>query len=245
MKKYLTVLSLALWVFAQHSFAAETKVTKHFIEVGTIKYFRGKAENVSIGAYGEKKDPIGPDAYLAIQNRVKTEHLTSRVRYATTANINFANTNKADVEVNGTLKVFGVGVKVAESMSFEKAKSGHLKLVKFFIDEGPLQAMLNKDADGARNYMADEGDDARIVSEVWVVMEAELADHFDSSASRSVAVSLGGNSLDFSASGGKLGSQTITLSQGTVFAYLMHKVKDWNKGKTQIEDMEDDQKGMN
>jgi len=31
--------------------------------------------------------------------------------------------------------------------------------------------MLNTVADGARNFLASEGTDGRIVSEVWVVME--------------------------------------------------------------------------
>jgi len=55
------------------------------------------------------------------------------------------------------------------------------------IPEGKLQAMLNTDADGARKYLADEGGDGRIVSEIWVVMEAELSEHFDTSGSIAVS----------------------------------------------------------
>ena len=40
---------------------------------------------------------------------------------------------------------------------------------------------------------------------------------------------------------------TIKLAPGTTFAYLMHKVKKWNKkkgNKVGVADMEDDQPGM-
>jgi hypothetical protein len=49
--------------------------------------------------------------------------------------------------------------------------------------------------------------------------------------------------LSVTVTGGKHGSQTVTLSKGTTFAYKLHKVKDWNKGKTQIENLEADYKG--
>jgi hypothetical protein len=44
--------------------------------------------------------------------------------------------------------------------------------------------------------------------------------------------------------GGKQGSQTVNVSKGTTFAYELYKVKDWDQGKKQILDMEDDYKGL-
>lgn len=220
-----------------------TKITEHYFEFGTVKYFRGKAENVEIASYGERKDPIGPRSYLEVQNKVKSEYLEGRVRYITTTEVDWEDATAAEVEVNGVLKYFSLAVKLAANGSYEKAKSAKLKLTKFAIDEGRLQTMLNQDAGGARNYLADEGADGRIVSEVWVAMEAELSEHFSTSGSISVSANAVGSGLDVTAEGGKHGSQTVTLSKGTTFAYKLHKVKDWNKGKTQIEDMEADYKG--
>jgi hypothetical protein len=76
------------------------------------------------------------------------------------------------------------------------------------------------------------------------VVEAELAEHFDSSPSIMVAANAGVAALDITATGGKLRSQTITLAPGTTFAFKLHKVKQWNKDKTHIEDMEADYHGM-
>ncbi len=160
-----------------------TKITEDYFEFGVNKYFRGNAHLVEIGTYGEKKDPIGPKAYLDPQNIVKREHLEGRVSKGTTAEINWNQTTEAAVEVNGRMQVFGLGVSTASGFTYERAKSANLRLFNLFIVEGKLQTMLNKDANGARNYLADEGSDGRIVSEVWVVMEAELSEHFETSAS--------------------------------------------------------------
>jgi len=220
-----------------------TKITENLFDYGQ-KYFRGNAHLLKLATFGEKKDPIGAKAYVDPQGTVKPKYLVGRVSKGEVAAIDWGQTTKADVEVNGTVKVFGVGLNSARTFSYEQIKSAKLKLCNLSMVEGQLKSMLNTDADNARKYMANEGNDARIVSEVWVVMEAELAEHFDASASVSASASADGNELNIIAKGGRQGTQTITLSAGTTFAYKLHKVKDWNRDKTQIEDMEADYKGM-
>jgi len=219
-----------------------TKITDDYFEFGVNKYFRGNAHLVEMATYGQKKDPIGPKAYIDPQNKVDRQKLANRVTKGQPVGIDWSETKQTDLEVNGPIKVFGVNLSAAASYSYEKVRSADLQVYNLSISEGPLKTMLNTDADSARKYLADEGNDGRIVSEVWVVMDAVLAEHFDTSSSLSVAAS--GADLNVTAKGGKQGSQTITLAAGTTFAYKLHKVKDWNKGKTQIEDMEADYKGM-
>ena len=221
-----------------------TKITENYFEFGNQKYFRGNAHLVQIGTYGEKKDPIGARAYLDPQSKVQTEHLESHVQTGTVATVDWGQTTKAAVEVNGLLKFFGLNGKIDTNGTYEKVKNAHLKLANFFILEGPLTSMLNTNADGARHYLADEGNDGRIVSEVWVVLEAELAEHFGAYASSSLSAEAKGAELEITVTGGKYGSQTITLSQGMAFAYKLYKVKNWINNRTDIEDMEADYKGM-
>jgi len=223
----------------------ETKITKNYFEVNTMKYFRGNAHRVELGTYGKKHDPIGAKAYLESQAKVKSEHLANRpIKFGTMATINWNEVSKGDLEAEADLKFFSLGKKGAISFGYEKAKSAKLELISLAINTGPLTAMLNKDADGARKFLAEEGNDGRIASEVWIVVDAELGEHFTTHGSTSLSVQAFGSSLDLTVTGGQHGSQTITYSPGTTFAYMLHKVKDWNKGKTQIEDMEDDYKGL-
>ncbi len=218
------------------------KIDDHFFKHGSLKYFRGNAHLLEIATYGEKKNPIGPKAYLDPQNKVRREHLVDRVRMGHPVAINWSQTTQRDVEANGPIKVFGLGVDTAATWNYNKVSSADLRLLNLSISEGPLTRMLNQDANGARNYLSDEGADGRIVSEVWVVMEAELAEHFETS--KSIEASVSGPNIRVTASGGKHGQQTITLSAGSTFAYKLHKVKDWNRGRTRIEDMEADYHGM-
>lgn len=222
----------------------DTRITKYRFETGGMSYFRGNAHLVELGTYGEKKDPIGAKAYVDPQSKVKADTLASRVKIGKPVKIDWNEVSKADLEGEADLKFFSLGKKGAASFTFEQARTAKLELMNFSISEGPLQQMLNTEADGARVFLADEGNDGRIVSEEWVVISAELGQHFSADAAASAGVKAFGSSLDVSVSGGQSGTQTITLSAGTTFACKLHKVKDWNKGKSKIENMEADYKGM-
>jgi len=222
---------------------SEMKIDKHYLEVGTIKYFRGKPENIELACFGEKKDPVGAFSYLAVEGNVRRSLLKDSAKRVTAVTIDWSRERSAEVDAHGTLKYFGLDVKIAVSGSYEEAKSARLKLVKFAINERPLKRILNEDADAARKYLAREGGDGRIVSEIWVLMKGELDEHFATAGTIDVTASADDAALEFSASGGTHGSQTVRISKGTTFAYLMHKVKEWNKDKTKILNMEDDQHG--
>ena len=222
----------------------ESKITKHYFEYAGNKYFRGNAYAVDLAAFGEKKDPVGAKAHIDVQGHVAAKNLEGCVRNTTTAKVDWSQFSQADVEAEGALKIFGVKGKAAVSGNYEQARSARLELINFTIDETPLKKMLNDDAAAARKFLADEGNDGRIVSEVWVVAEGELAEQFATSGSLSVAAGKTGKGLEVTATGGKSGAVTILLEEGTAFAYRLHKVKNWKNGKTEIENMEADFKGM-
>lgn len=221
-----------------------TKITKHYFQFGVNKYFRGNAHLIEPAHFGEKKDPLGAKAYLEPAGKVKPKHLDGRLRFNTRVKIDWDTVDKADLEADADLNFLGLGKSGALSFDLGKAKSARLELVNLSIDENPLKAMLNQDADIARRSMADEGKDARIVSEVWIVVDAELGQRFATSGSAGIGVEALGSTAQITLGGGKTGQETVTLSPGTTFAYKLHKVSDWNKGKTRVEAVEADYKGM-
>lgn len=221
-----------------------TKITEHYFQYGTQKYFRGNAHLVELGAHGEKKDKLGPKSYLDPSGKIKASLLAERPIMESSLDIDWSEVNKADLEAVANLKFLGLGRKHAVSFDYKKAKSAKLKLLNFSIAENPLTRCLNNDANVVRNAMADEGKDARIVSEVYIVVEAELAEYFDNYYGSSNRWEAMGSSLDVNVSGGKIGNSAITIGPGTAFAYKLHKVKNWSKGKEQIENMEADYYGM-
>ncbi|MGX6600730.1 hypothetical protein ACWKSP_01135 [Micromonosporaceae bacterium Da 78-11] len=228
---------------------SEVKVNKHSFVFNGEGYFRDRSEDTDLGAYGRKADPLGTKASIEVQNQVSRANLKGRVRYVTTAVIDWSRQSRLDVEIDAALKYFTFGATGTAAFSYEKAKSAHLKLVKFVIDEGDLRAMLNNDADGARRFLAGAGGDGRIVSTVWLLFDGELAETF------STAISSGGSitadvtkaaelQLTANHAGGVQGSASIVLAKRTVFAYNMHKVSKWNKDRTRIEDLAPDTKGL-
>lgn len=223
----------------------DNKVTKHYLAVGPMKYFRGNAHRVELGTYGKKHDPIGAHAYLEPEARVKTEHLAARpIKFVGRVKIAWNEVSSADLDVGADLKLFGLGKKVAVGFDLKDAREGKLELVSLAINPGPLRTMLNKDADGARKFLAEEGNDARIVSEVKLVVDAELGEHFAANGEAGLSVEAFGSTLNVNVSGGTKGTQTISYSPGTTFAYMLHKVRKWNKDKSWIEELEDDYKGL-
>lgn len=221
--------------------AADVKLTNAAFKYGGVNYFRGKAENVNLCSDGEKKTPVGQVNYLAVQGQVPRGKLGDvTVKISGPYTIEWSKYSNTDV--NASIKYLKVGGGTG-TFSREAAKSANLKLVKFSLDEGQLKRLLNKYADSVRNYLADEGRDGRIVSEVWVVMEANLASQVTTGGSVKGEGSGGGFKVEVAASGSSTTKTSITVPPNTTFAYLLHKVKDWSKGKETIEDMEDDQHG--
>ena len=218
----------------------ETKVTKWAFEYGGMKFFRGLAYQVRLGTYGEKKDPLGAKAYLEPEGHIIPSYLKNIGKMGP-VEVDWERQSKADVAADGDLKYLGAAGKVAGSFNYENAKSANLKLMSFYIEEGTLKQILNEHAGTARSYLAKEGNDGRIVSQVFVAMEATLAQTFSTAGSLSYKAE--GDALGVTASGGVHGSNTIILAPNTTFAYKLTKVKDWSHGKDKIEDMEGDFKG--
>lgn len=111
------------------------------------------------------------------------------------------------------------------------------------IPEGKVIGMLNA-ADGARKFLADEGNDGRVLTMVWVLVEGQLAEEFSKNSGNSVSVKVLGQSISVAAAGSKSGSYTIEMSANAAFAYKLHKVKSWtDKSKSKVEAVEANYKG--
>ena len=236
---------VALFTFLCGAFtsvgAAEVKIKDKYFKYSGVKYWRNKAENVEIGSYGEKKTS---GKYIAVQGDIGTKNIKSSVKFVGPITIDWSKQKTTAVQASATLYVKNTGA--TAGFTHKKAKSAKLKLMKFYVNEGKLKTVINKKSKKALNYAKDEGGDFRVISEVWVVMEAKIAEEIINSGSVNVSGSQKGVKFDVKAKGSSKTTTSFTLPAGSTFAYLMHKVKKWNKKKgkkTTIKDMEDDQYG--
>ena len=229
---------------------SDARVAKHTFVYNGERYFRDKSEDVLMCSIGEKDDPAGTKASITVADHVDRSVLRGKVRYATSAEIEWTRQAKAEVETEGSLKYFTAEAAGTASFSYEKAKAGRLKLAKFLIEEEVLRRMLNSEAGAARRYLAQEGRDGRIVSAIWVVVEGRIAESFAAAGTSTGAIEaevLSGARLKLSVkhSGSASGRTSIVWERGTTFAYLMHKVGKWNKDKSRVEELVLDSKGLN
>lgn len=56
---------------------------------------------MQLGSYGQKKKtPFGQPAYLAVQNKIKTEHIADEIKMSGPMTIDWNKESKTDVEAN-------------------------------------------------------------------------------------------------------------------------------------------------
>lgn len=210
-------------------------------------YFRGGCEDVNLVSYGEKKTPIGTPNYLYVAGEVAASNL-AKVDVGVSGPYPIEWSKFSDTDVNVGIKYLTVaGGQVG--FSRQAAKAASLVLMKITLSSTALKNLLNNHAPTARNHLKEEGNDARIVSDVWIVVEAELADTITSGVDVSVSAPVGtsGFTLNVETGASSTVSTKVQIPEKTCFAYMMAKVKKWDKvdGKWMVQELEDDMQGLN
>jgi len=209
-------------------------------------YFRGGCEDVNLVCFGEKKTPLGKAPYLYVAGTVSPANL-AKVDVTISPPYPIEWDKFSDKEVNVGIKYLTVaGGQVGFSRG--AAESANLVLIKLSLSSNALTTLLNKHADVARHHLKEEGSDARILSDAWIVMEAQLASRVTTGGSVSVSAPLGtsGFTLNVGATSSSTTSSKVQIPENTCFAYLLAKVKKWDKvgGEWMVEELEDDTKGL-
>jgi hypothetical protein len=227
-------------------------VKSNHLKYGGKLYFRGGAEDVLLGSYGEKKTPLTQQNYLEVQGTIPAAKL--KVRRATECTIDFANSDRFVVShsgvAEGVINGVPVNASVSGNASVDFGSKGHLRLVKLLVENEDMAKAL-EDMPSTLDRLRAYGSDARICHEVFVVVEASLAESLTASGSLTLSGSAGIKGLKISGtqtmSGGKTRTTTVTITPGTTFAYLLLKI-DWNHSgfkKTDIKRLTDDQFSVN
>lgn len=215
--------------------ALHASISNNHLTFDGKRYFRGGAEDVQIGAYGEKKKPVFGQNYLEVQGKIPASRFN--VKEATEADIDWNKTTEGDF---GT-SVKYMTVKGAASVSYKSAKSAKLKLVKFVVNGENMRSAAN-DSPNILNNLSRYGGDARIAHQIFVAMEATLAETFTRGTSFDVSGSAEAVTITAKGQTGSSGGTTVTLSKGTTFAYLLLE-PEWNDNKNRIVKVSDDQWG--
>ena len=121
---------------------ANVVVKSNHLTFGGKQYFRGGAEDVLLGSFGEKKTPLTKQNYLEVQGTIPASKL--KVRSATECTIDFTNSDTFAVSHSGVAEgvIDGVPVKasVSGNASVDFGSKGHLRLVKLIVENGDMGA---------------------------------------------------------------------------------------------------------
>lgn len=221
--------------------AQKAVVEDNVLKYNGKRYFKAGSEDVPIGGFGEKKQPLTQANYLEVQSHIAYDKL--KVQEAGVIEIDFKQSKASDVKVMlGTaVKYLGLSTDVA----YSKLEKGELKLVKFVVENESLRKTVN-DLPGVLDKLDKYGNDARIAHQIFVVLEAETATKITTSTDISVTGTKDGVKLTVAAKTKNERETTVTLSKGMTYAYLLVKI-DWDKKAKdlRIEKLTDDQQSVN
>jgi len=217
-------------------------VKENHLTFGGVAYFRAHAEEVEIGSIGEIRKPLAKQNYLEVKDRIPVP--VEDVIEATVVDIDFDHTSKTDLSLGATALIDGVPVKFSGETAFEKLRSGDLKLVKFSILSNEIRKAANKSPEKLQDLHR-WGKDARIAHQVFIVMEASLANQFSKNYGVKISAGVKGLEAAVGVGGSSSGTTTVNISKDTCFAYLLLKIKwDEKQGELKILDLNDDQWGL-
>lgn len=215
-------------------------VKENHLTFGGVAYFRGHAEEIELGSYGEIRKPFKSADYLEVQDKIVLDE--TKIKSPVITEIDFEKTSKTDLKLGVTALIEGVPVKLDGSASFQKMRSGELKLVKFSIDNKDMRDIVNKLPE-TLDFMKNLGKDARIAHQVFIVMEAKLANSFVRGVDVKLSAGVDGIEADLGVAWSADGKTKVVLSKNSCFAYLVAKIQ-WNKDKTSINLLRNDQWGV-
>lgn len=215
----------------------------HIKFMGT-NYFVANAQTVSIGSYGEKATPVFGQNKLEVAARIPAPKLDGKIKIAGPFDIDVSQSSKSDFIKAGGASIKVIGFNGSQNDIYEELTRKRLKLVQLYVLEEDTKAAAN-DSPKALNNLERYGNDARIAHQLFVVMEASFATSFTSGTMSEVSADALGI-ITITTSGGATvkGKDKVTLAPGTDLAYLLLKL-DWNKGKTQLEDVDVDEWSVN
>lgn len=209
------------------------------LNFGGVTYFRGHAEEIQLGSYGEKRTPLTKMNYLEAKGRLDG----AKMKKANASVVSIDSTQSKKGDFTGTVKAIikGIPVSLTGSTAYDKLVKEELKLLKISVMTEDMKRAIN-DSPAARDNLDKYGNDARVAHQVFMIIDAEMSTVF--SRDSTVELTAGGGPVKATVGGsfGSKGSTTVEISPGTCFAYLLAKI-DWKKGV--VEDLDDDQWSFN
>ncbi|HSG67747.1 MAG TPA: hypothetical protein VK994_03505, partial [Bacteroidales bacterium] len=185
-------------------------VKENHLTFGGVAYFRAHAEEVEIGCIGEKRKPLFKQNYLEVKDHLLIPE--GKIIKATEAEIDFTNTSQKAFRLKAAAIIDGVPVSLGGDAVFNRLRAGELKLVKFSVTNNDLKDIANASPEELESLRF-WNKKARLAHQVFIVVEAKLADEFTRNVN--VGLGVGVNGLEAKLDGGfaASGSTIVSISK--------------------------------
>jgi hypothetical protein len=193
-------------------------------------YFVAGSTAIKIGDGGEKRSPLGKPKTLDPHKAINANKLA----YLASDPIDISLTVREAPKLGQILPLNLPGMPVSIELGWQAASKqltdGDLKVVHLRVDDEVLTEAANETPamiDGLRDW----GHDGRVVDEVFIVVEHDVAQKFNESKTVKVGAGLGDIlNLNIGGSGIRAGTTEVSLSPGSVMAYQLVKPV-WKEAK--------------
>jgi len=209
-------------------------------------YFVAGSHECQIGCAGEKKSPLGKPKKLDVHRQINPDKIGVLSSNVIEVKLDVKKQSGLREIIPLTLPGIPIPLPVNAEQLGGKLTKGKLKLVHIWVKDEALKKAANNSPQ-LLNDLIDWGKDARLVREVFVVVDAKVAEKFRSKTSFEIGKAVNGTiGAQIGGDGGRAGSVEITLSPGAIFAYQLADIE-WDakakKKRTRIEKLKDDQYG--
>jgi len=200
----------------------------NFLKVNNTNYYR--SNGIQLGHVGKKNTSIFSVNRVDAQINIPAPKM--KVKYGET----FVMDEDSATEIAGSVSFKGLSLKAFKKKLIE----GDLKLARYYMKNRVIENAI-EDSPRLIESIKSFGRDARVVSDVWIVVDAEIIEKTKGGGTLGFKNSVSGNaSLE--------GETTMVLSTGTVIAYMLQKInweekqkKNWSK----IDYLSEDPWGLN
>ncbi len=153
---------------------SEVKIRSNAFVFNGRAFFRAASETTRLGSYGPKRTPIGRPNRLEADSHLQGEKL--KIREIGKVDIDFQKVDKREFfsEVS-LLKIFG---SASLDVVHERLVKHELELMQFEVDPKDMVAAINR-SPVIREKLKHWGNDARVVTTVFVALKAEVAKKID------------------------------------------------------------------
>lgn len=214
-------------------------VKKNYIRYNGYRYYKGRAQSIELGDWGDKKTPVTRANYLdqkgSFAGLIKDVSVSS-------FKLTQKEANKINLVGNFSFAIFGL----KGNDFYEQAMAGKWHFVEIHLrNEAKFMRELNRRR--ARLQTLANKDSYRIVDSIIVVMKATEVRKLRGGHTGNFKGGWNGMSLTVDSKTRAGRSTTMEIDPGAVYAYGLKKIK-WNatrKAKrTQIVDLKDDPHGL-